>query len=330
MVRYTGIAPETTYGTPVTPPTIFLDCKSNTLHPDRETIMIDTSQPTGTPYGTVAGYKIIGDTVIFASAENCLQFFKHIFGEPTTTQDTTSGRYKHVFNCVDDVPTATVYKRVENVGTALTKMQQYISCGITKLKIECSKGNPLQLTASWLGQKDAAVDNIALGTIPTCRQFTAMDAKVYWDVAQSIEMVNVDSISMTLTREINDDTAPFNGAFMQGCLRKAPKLEGEMDLIFDTEVAREAFWGAATGPEARPEVKALSLKFIGDSLGGTAPWDKYAVQFDAPAIILKSLGDPVELRNTVKQSVSFEGYVATIDAISTLLQATVYNKVATA
>lgn len=283
----------------------------------------------GPAAAAVGQYRILGDVELHPSAENIVKLLKYLFGAPTTVQDGASGRYKHTFDPSDVLKYGTFYKLPDMPGVT-TNALQYTSVIVTEGSLEAALGDPVTLTFTCLGQKDAKVTAPTLGTIPTVRQFFSLDGKVYWDLAQTVEIANIDSISCSYAREIPDDFYSMNDVFLKGFIPGVATFDGEMDLLFTDWIAYEKFWGATGAPVASPTPVALDIDFKGETLGGTGDWEKYRLRIQAPKVLLKSIDDPVEARDKVMQTVAFEAYRGLIDSTEVLTRWTLYNKIATA
>jgi hypothetical protein len=330
MARYLGIADETVMGTPVSPPTTFLDVRSIGLHEERDIIEAPGMTPLG-PLAQMPGTnKVTGDIALYASSENLMKFLKYLVGAPTTTQDASATRYKHVFDPVETLKWGTFYKGLEFCGGTTAEMLQYVSTIVTSGKFEVSVNNPLQATFSCLGVKGGKVSSISLGTLSTIRPFISLDAKLYWDIAESDEIANCNKISFTYERPVADDAYAMNYSTLQCFIGGAPKASGSMDLIFNNWTAYTKFWGASSGPVEQPVPVALSMKFTGPSLGGAGEFANHGFKIQCPSVTVKAINDPVELRDKIIQSVDFVCSRGAISPTTLLTRFTLWNTIATA
>jgi hypothetical protein len=329
--RYLGIVDETVFGTAVTPPTNFLDVKSIGLHPEREFVAAPSMIYSGPTYMAPAQYKCIGDIALWASADNLIKLFKHMFGgTPVSAADGTA--YTHIFIPSDTLKFGTYYK-VPSVCAVTTSAHQFISCIPTSMRIEARTGDPVSATFSMLGQKDAKVTVTALGAVSTVRPFFAIDGLLYWDIAKAVPIANVDSISLTYSRKIADDAYAMTDYLLKCFVPGEGTLEGEMDIMFTDWDAQGYFWSgvsSASAPIQSPVAMALDLILSGDASGGTA-YTAYTCRLQCPKIVVTSVDAPIELRNKIMQTVSFKGYRGTGNLTTGmhLIEALLGNKIAT-
>jgi len=328
MARWLAIADETVFGTPVSPPTLFLDVLSIGLHPEREPVKVESSALIGPVAGKMGAYKIVGDVEINPSSENVAKLLKYLFGEPTTTQDGTNPWYKHEYVPSDDLKFGTFYK-ADDVQPDGANALQYTSVIATEVRLEAALNSAVSMTFGLFGQKDAKVAKPTLGTIPSVRQFFSIEGTLYWDVAQTVEETNIDSISLTYRREVPDDFYSMNDAFLKGFIPGMATIEGSMDLLFRSWTAYEKFWGDASGPVDAPALAALDLDFKGPTLGGTGEFEFHRMRWQLPAVQIHSIEDPFERRDKIMQTVTFSGVRGTIDGTNLLVKCTLYNTLAT-
>jgi hypothetical protein len=331
MPRHLAIADETIFGTPVTPPTTFLDVRSIGLHPEREFISAPSMIYSGPRYMAPGPYKCVGDIALYASADNLMKLFYHMFGgTPVSAQDGTTGNYAHLFLPSDTLKWGTYYK-IPDVCATITSAHQFTSCIPTSMRIETRTGDPVSVTFSMLAQKDAKVAATALGTVSTVRPFFSIDGKIFADQpAQGAELANIDSISMTYTRKIPDDEYAMTDYLLKCFVPGEGTLEGEMDMLFTDWEAHGYFWSGVktdTAPIQAPAPVALDLDFNGDALPTPAVLLKYRCRILCPKIVVTSVDMPVELRNKVMQTVSFKGYQGTVSGATALLSATLQNRI---
>jgi len=308
--RYLGIADETVFGTAVTPPTTFLDIKSNSMHPEREFISAPSMIYSGPIYMAPGQYKCVGDIALWASADNLMKLLRHMF---TTSIDAADGSaWTHVYVPSDTLKFGTYYK-VPSICAVTTSAHQFTSCIPTSMRIEARTGDPVSATFGMLAQKDAKVAVTALGAVSTVRPFFAIDGLLYWDIAKAVPLANVDSISLTYTRKIPDDAYAMTDYLLKCFVPGEGTLEGEMDIMFSDWDAQGYFWSgvsSAAVPIQSPVAMALDLILSGDSSGGTS-YTKYTCRIQCPKIVLTAVDAPVELRDKIMQTVSFKGYRGT-------------------
>ena len=328
MARYLGLADETVFGTPVTPPTTFLDCLSIALHPEREIVKIESSALIGSPAGEGGSYKMVGDVEINPSSENIAKMLKYLFGAPTSTQDGVESRWKHEYLPSDTLKFGTYYK-VDEILPDETNCLQYTSVIPIECRLEAALNAPVSMTFSHLGQVDAKVALPTLGTIPTIKQFFSIEGKVYWDLTQSTEEANVDSVSLTYRRAVPDDFYAMNDAFLKGFLPGEASIEGSLDLIFKSWTAYEKFWGATSAPIQAPAYSILDIDFTGPALGGTGDYANHRMRWQLPAVRINAIDDPFERRDKIMQSVSFEGFRGTIGTDVTIVKVILANTIET-
>jgi len=331
MPRHLAIADETIFGTPVTPPTTFLDVRSIGLHPEREYIEAQSMIYSGPRYMAPSKYKCVGDIALYASADNLMKLLYHMFGgTPVSTQDAATGNYSHLFLPSDTLKWGTYYKLPDVCG-AIVSAHQFTSMIPTSMRIETRTGDPVSVTFSMLGRVDAKVVATALGTVSTVRPFFSIDGKIYADQpGQTAELANIDAISLTYTRKIPDDQYAMTDYLLKCFVPGEGTLEGEMDMLFSDWEAHGYFWsGVKTDavPIQAPVPVALDLDFNGDALPTPAVLLKYRFRVLAPKIVITSVDAPVELRNKVMQTVSFKGYQGTVSGSTALLSATLQNRI---
>lgn len=331
MPRHLAIADETVFGTAVTPPTTFLDVRTIGLHPEREFIAAPSMIYSGPQYMAPGQYKCVGDIAMWASADNLMKLFKHLFGgTPVSAQDGTTGNYSHIFTPSDTLKWGTYYK-VPDVCATVVSAHQFISCIPISMRIEARTGDPVSATFSMLGQKDAKVAATALGSVSTVRPFFAIDGKLYWaQPGQTPEITNIDAISMTYTRKIPDDMYAMTDYLLKCFVPGEGTLEGEMDILFSDWDAHGYFWtgvSSGAGPIQAPVPVALELDLNGDALPTPAVLLKYRCRILCPNIVLTAIDDPIELRDKIMQTVSFKGYRGTVSGGTHLLSATLQNRI---
>jgi len=328
MVRYLGLADETVFGTPVTPPTTFLDCLSIGLHPEREIVEVESSALIGNPASMAAASKVVGDIEIIPSSENIAKLLKFLFGSPDTSQDGVETRYTHEYLPSDTLKYGTYYK-VDSIQPDGLNCLQIASVIPTEVRLEAALNAPVSMTFSHLGQKEAKVSLPTLGTIPSIRQFFSLEGKVYWDIAQTEEETNIDSVSLTYRRAIPDDFYVMNDSFLQGFIPGMASIEGSLDILFKSWDAYEKFWGQASGPKEKPDYAALDVDFKGAALGGTGEYEFHRMRWQLPAIRISSVNDPFERRDKIVQSCDFKGARGTIGTDTTIVKVTLANTMAT-
>lgn len=333
MPRHLAIADETVFGSPITPPTVFLDVRTIGLHPEREFISAPSMIYSGPRYMAPGQYKCVGDIALYASADNLMKLFKHMFGgTPSSTQDGSTGNWSHVFTPSDTLKFGTYYK-VPDVCAVVLGAEQYTSCIPLSMRLEARTGDPLSATFSMLAQKDKYVVATALGTVSTVRPFFAIDGKIYpVQPGQTDELANIDSISLTYSRKIPDDAYAMTDYLLKCFVPGEGTLEGEMDMMFTDWDAHGYFWtGVKTAiePIQAPVAAALDLDFNGDALPTPAVLLKYRLRVMCPKIVITAVDAPVELRDKIMQTVSFKGYIGTVSGGEHLLSATLQNRIAT-
>lgn len=328
MARWLGIALETVFGTPVTPPATFLDCISIGLKPERETIEIDTGALIGMPDIAGGTYKIKGDIEIIPSSESIMQLLRFMFGASTPTEEDANGRYQHLFLPSDTLKFGTMYKQDDQWPEG-TNGIQYTSCICDSLRMEFAKDAPITFTFGVLGQVDAKVAFTAMGTIPAIRQLYSFNAKIYEDLSESTEITNIDSISINYSREIPDDVHAMNDPLLKAFVPGSAKLEGSMDVLFNSWDRYEDFWGATTAPIADPVTKAIGINVDGPALNGVDPYDYHGFDVRMPNLLMTEISEPFERRDTIMQTVGFKGRRGVAEGANTaLLAMIVYNSLA--
>jgi len=325
--KWLGIADQTVFGTPVTPPTIFLDLASIDLKPEREIAEVVSSNIIGPQAVAAGGYKITGDLELIPNSVTPLKLLKYLFGTPTSTQDGSNPRWKHVYLPSDVLKFGTLYK-VDESQPDLTNCLQYISSIVTECRLEAAVSAFVSLRLSVLGEKDAKVSIPTLGTLSTIKQFFSMDSKMYWDVTGTLEETNINAVSLTYTREIPDDFYAMNSAFLKGFLPGDAKVEGSADILWKDWVAYEKFWGAASGPINSPANCAMMFDFLGPSLGGTGDYAFHRMKWSLPALSLTGVGEPFEGRNRVIQTVNFKGGRGSVEGGNAICAVRLVNDVA--
>lgn len=331
MPRHLAIADETTFGTPVTPPTVFLDVRSIGLHPERTFISAPSMIYNGSRYMAPGQYKCIGDIAVNVSSVNVLKLLKHLLGAPVTTTKGTG--YQHIYTPSDILKFGTYYK-VPDVCGVITSAEQYVSTIGTAVRFEVRTGEPLTATFSMLALKDAKVAATALGTVSTVRPLFCTDGLLYRDLVMSVPIANVDSLSMTYTRKIPDDMYAMTDYLLKCYTPGEATLEGEMDLIFNDWDEHGYFWtGVKTdsAPVQNPASVAFVADFKGDAIsGGTLPADFHRVRIEIPKMVLTALDAPIELRNKIMQTTSFKAYTGTVESVEAMLAIMVCNTEAVA
>jgi len=324
--RWLGIADETVFGTPVTPPTLFLDCIAIGLHPEREPMKVPSMALIGPAAGKMGSYKILGDIEIHPSSENIAKLLKFVFGTPTTIQDSPNPIWKHTYVPSDVMKFGTLYK-ADDVQPDGVNALQYISVASLSCRLEAALDAPVSMTFGCFGQKDAKVTKPALGAVSTIAQFFSIQGKLYWDIAQATEEPNIDSVSLTYTRALAEDFYSMNDAFLKGFIPGEATIEGSLDLMFKSWEAYQKFWGGASGPVAEPAMAALSLDFTGPSIGGSGEFTNHRMKWQLPAVQIHSIDNPFRLRDKIMQTVTFSGVRGVIDATSLLCRVILINSI---
>jgi len=330
MGKWLGIADETVFGTPVTPPTEFLDCQSIDLHPERESAEVESSNFIGPTSAATGSYKILGETEIIPNSENILKLLKYLLGAPTTSQDGTDPRYKHQFWPLDTLKFATLYKVDEQLPDGVNALQ-YTSVIATELRLEAALNAFVSTRFSLFGQKDAKITKPTIGTFSAVKQFFSMNGKMYWDITGTLEETLISAMSLTYTREIPDDFYSMNDAFLKGFIPGAAKLEGSVDLLFKDWTAYEKFWGGTSAPISSPARAAMSFDFIGPALtGGSGEYEFNRLKALLPSLILPSVKEPFEGRGKVVQTVEFKADRGSVGGQTALWEVDLVNAIASA
>ena len=325
MVRYVGFADETEFGSPVTPPTDFLSAIRTDLHPERVEMEVQSMAILGNEDARVGTYKIVGDIELVPSSENVTKLLKWLMGgTPTPTQDPGEDRWKHVCYPSSSLKFGTVYVFPELGITPTDQAIQYTSCIPLELAIEAALDEPVSFSFSMLGQKDTKVDKTELGTLPTVRQLFSLDAIVEMPDASDIS-AKVDSLSLSITREVPDDYYAMTDHLLKGFLGGNFSVKGSLDLLFNDFDALELFWGGATGPVKSPTETSLQVDLVGPTLGGAGDYANHLIRLELPKIILPSASAPVEQMNKIIQTVPFTAFRGTIDAGTHVCRLTVAN-----
>jgi len=327
MVRWLGIADETVFGTPVTPPTTFLDCQSIDLHPEREPILSQGGM-VGPKDAFVGSYKILGEVEIMPNSVTPLKLLKYLMGVPDSVQDGANPRWKHTYEPSDTLKFGTLYKS-DDIQPDATNALQYTSCIVTECRLEAALDAYVTMRFTVFGQKDAKVAKPTLGALSTIRQLYSLAGKMYWDITGTLEETNIRAASLTYKREVPDDFFAMNDAFLKAFLAGPATLEGSVDLLFRSWTAYEKFWGGTTGPVAEPAKAAMMLDFLGPVLtGGSGDYANHRMKWLIPSIILPSVEEPFEERDAIIQTVNFQGQRGTIGAETHLCNVILVNDVA--
>ena len=198
------------------------------------------------------------------------------------------------------------------------------------MRVECTKDAPVSMTFGIIGQKDSKVTLTTLGTVSSIAQFYSHQAKVYSDSPGTTEIVNVDSITFTYTRDITEDWHTMNDRFLKGHLPMQSKLEGSMDLLYNSWDAYESFWGGTDGPQATVSNVALSVYVTGPSLGGSGDFANHEMRWEMPTIQYTGIEEPFERRDKIMQTVNFKGARGSVSGGTALCQAILFNATSTA
>lgn len=327
MVRWLGVVDETTFGTPVTPPTTFLDCQSIGIHPEREAVDPGVSGVIGPADLATGSYKVLGEVEIIPNSTTLLRLLKYLMGTPVSTQDGATARWKHVYKPSDTLKFGTMYKSDDNQPDGANALQ-YTSVIALDCRLEAALNAYVSARFSLFGQKDAKVAKPTLGTLSTTAQFFSLNGKMYWDITGTLEEANIRAVSLTYKRDVPDDFYSMNDAFLKGFLAGQATLEGSVDLIWKDWVAYEKFWGGSSGPVASPAKAAMSFDFFGPTLGGTGEYTNHRMKWRVPSIVLPSVEEPFEGRDAIIQTVNFQAARGTIDAATHLCAVDLVNEVA--
>ena len=316
MGKWLGIADETVFGTPVTPPTVFIDCASIDLHPERVPASVVTTNLIGPSTTAIGQYNIRGEVEVIPNSFNIAKLLKFLLGTPTSVND-GGGRWKHTYLPSDTLKWGTMYK-VDDQWPDGTNALQYISTICTSMRLEAALNAFVSTRFGLLGLKDAKVAKPTVGTFNATDQFFSLDGKMYWDITGTLEETNIAAVSLTYTREIPDDFLSMNEAFLRGFIPGNASVEGSVDLIFANWLAYEKFWGGSSGPAISPLPAAMMFDFTGAVLGGTGDYDYHRLKIKLPAVTLPSINEPVEGRDKIIQTVNFQANRGTVEAVSAI------------
>lgn len=323
MGKWLGLVDETEFGTPVTPPTTFLDCVSLDMHPKRESAEALSTNFIGPTTAAVGSYLCEGDVEIIPNSESIALLLKWMLGDPTTDDD-AGGHYKHEYWPSDTLIFGTMYKVDEQVPDG-TNALQYTSCIPTELSIEAALNAFVSTRWSMLGQVDAKVAKPTVGTFSSLKQFFSLQSKFYWDITETSAIDCVSAASLTYTREIPDDNLCMTDHLLQGLIPGNAKLEGSLDLQWKSWDAYEKFWGDTSAPIATPARAALELQFIGEALGGTGEYTDHRMCIKIPSCILPTITEPFGGRGKVTQTLEFTADRGTVGGQSALCEMILYN-----
>jgi hypothetical protein len=117
--------------------------------------------------------------------------------------------------------------------------------------------------------------------------------------------------------------------FLKGFILGFPELSGSLDLIFDSWLMYGKFWGATSGPVAKPAKVSVVITLTGDSLGGTGDYANHMMKFEIPGVMIKSFEAPVELRDRIIQTATLEAVRGVVGADTTLIKTTLATSLAT-
>lgn len=328
MGKWLGIADETVFGTPVTPPTAFLDCLAIDLHPEREPAEVMSANFIGPTSAALGSYKIVGEVEISPNSENIMKLLKYLIAAPETQKDPLGDRWYHEYWPSDDLKFGTFYS-VDAAQPDGANVLQFTSVIATEMRLEALLNAFVSTRFSLLGQKDTKVSKPSVGTFSTVKQFFSLDALLFWDLTGTVEEVNVRAISLTYSRAIPEDFMAMNDYLLAGFIPGEAKLEGSIDLIWKDWVAYQAFWGGVGGPAKAPARSQLSVVLVGPSLGGTGTYQYNRMRVQIPSVIITSIKQPIAGREFVTQTFEFKADRGTISTHNVICKVDLVNALAT-
>lgn len=231
---YLGWAQESVYGTPVDPPTAFIEIETESLKGDRKKIV----RPL---LGHVSQRRTVNSKMSVAGTfktdmlwEGLEQLLKHALGNVFTTGP-VSTIYTHTYGLTAGLPTGltlTVYRDSDAIGVG--SAFQYSGCKINKLTLTQEMEMPLVLEVDILGRDRA----MAARTAPTFPTYDAVDYAQMTAAVINPAGTNYDlpikSLKITIDNALYDDQFRLTGAgkragIGRGAQRKVT-IEGEVEF----------------------------------------------------------------------------------------------------
>jgi len=304
MVKWLGIAEETTFRTPVTP-VEFVKFIRDSINPDWAKVKLEESARRFAEAKIPGPYKEAGDIELYIDAQSITKFLKWLTGSVTTTSDglATPVAYRHEFTPANSIKSFTLEINPE-VGTY---SRQLAGCAITSLAIEAVAREPVTGTISVLVAEPKLITPSTFGSFVNKDVLWFQQGKV--SLAGSPISGRVEAFRCTYENAIADDAFVIGDMFLPAIRLEGASLVGEMDLAFTDWSYYQRFFGkaGATTPQTAPEEVAIRLELTGRSTGSTAAgFENYKITIDLPKSSLDTTNANVDRRARIVQRLGFE------------------------
>lgn len=307
----TGLAVETTYGTPVAA-TTFLPMTGNGMETDpgwfSPGLMMNVrDKQVFNMYGEQKNTGTI-EGPLFPS--NAVPLIVAAIG---TDAVTGSGPYLHTLSQANTLPSLTVEK---NIGGR--QSLQFAGCRVGKLSIKAPTGNePVTMSADMSGQSVAVLDSPTAVSITNELPWVFAEASV---TLMSHARAEVSSVNIDIDNGLKE-TWTFGNHGPAFITPVTLKCSGTIDLVWSS--LDNATYGDFT-TMINGTLGALAVTFTHPGGGG------YAIGFTFPQVALSKVAPDVKFEDVVMSSIAWEASRALAGGSQYTVQATVSNGVSTA
>lgn len=271
-----GVAPETVYGTKVTPCTYFQDVLSNDLAGNSNVLTPWTCNgkrglmwALQGPYTTLGGIKML-----FQPSPILGLFLKSLMGAVVTT-DLGGGAYQHVFTPLanSDLPSLTAY--VDKIRAQFL----YPGFKVGEMTFNMPYGKEAEIDVSGVAQK-SEITTTQVSTLPTQQPLSWAHATISVNSSANIDVENA-------VIKVNNDIEPvgtLNGSrFIQYIVAKLFHVDVDFTIGYVDNAMLLKLWGnvAATEPTFTVYTNTITLKMeSAEEIASSGEF--YTVQFDIP------------------------------------------------
>ena len=227
--HFIGVVIESTYGTPVTPPTLFFECLSDSLKLESGWTQKPELRSTSNVTRVKNKRKVSGSVSMQVPWDGMGTLIKWAMG---TSTPSGSDPYTHAIALARALPFFTLYSSKD--GDAISTIDQYSSCQITKLSLKQDMEEALIATIDFIGCNVAAVSK------PT-PSFSVKDV-IEWTMLTSLTYnsagttVPCRSFELTIENPVYEDHYTLGSIAKTGSNRNGPRkimlaIEAELSAI---------------------------------------------------------------------------------------------------
>lgn len=228
-----GTAEEVTYGTPVNPPTKFLEVLEESIM-GKQSVISKPSLRSVSQKNRVKGKKSVEGSFSFQMMyEGAERILKHAMGSVSTGMP-TGGYYTHTFALAQTLPTGlTIYVNRDGANIGANSAFQYEGCQIAKLTFKQSIEDFLTVEAEIVGEDWT---NVAVVS-PTFPTFIGVDwaHTLYYQLAVGTTSLKCEDFELTLDNGLATDRYWLGSVLRKGFGRSGPrKITGKMTVEFES------------------------------------------------------------------------------------------------